>query len=143
LYNSIVHAFPIIAFVIVKCFTTIKSKVPLMYATFQIHLELTQTYKDADVGAKVTKFLACAQPLINLTITITKNHEWTPQAAWERGDLVENLTLNLAPFAFNIIRINATSLAYEGLNKLTISATNHLLNVLQTKINARANGGKK
>jgi hypothetical protein len=79
LHNSIIHAFPIFAFVIVKCFTTIKSKVPLMYATLQILAELTQTYKHADVGAKVTKFLPCAQLLISLAITITKNHEWTPQ----------------------------------------------------------------
>ncbi len=26
-----------------------------------------------------------------------KNHEWTPQEAWERGDLVENLILSLVP----------------------------------------------
>jgi hypothetical protein len=62
-----------------KCSTTIMSEVPSMYVALQIHAELTQTYKDADVGAKVTEFLACAQPLINLTITITKNHEWTHQ----------------------------------------------------------------
>jgi hypothetical protein len=31
-----------------------------MYAALQIIVELTQTYKDVDVGAKVTKFLACA-----------------------------------------------------------------------------------
>jgi len=55
-----------------KCSTTIKSKVPLMYATFQIPAKLIQTYKDVDVGAKVTKFLACAQLLISLAITITK-----------------------------------------------------------------------
>jgi hypothetical protein len=79
-----------------------------MYAALQIPIELTQTYKDANVGAKVTKFLACAQPLISLAITITKNHEWTCQEAWESGDLVENLTLSLAPFAFNIILIDAT-----------------------------------
>jgi hypothetical protein len=72
LYNLIVHAFPILAFVIVKCSTTIKSKVLLMYAAFQILAKLTQTYKDVDVGAKVTKFLACAQPLISLAITIKK-----------------------------------------------------------------------
>jgi hypothetical protein len=131
LYNSIVHAFPIFAFVIVKCSTTIKSKVPLMYAAFQILAELTQTYKDADIGAKVTKFLACAQPFISLAITITKNHEWTLQEAWESGELVENLTLSLAPFAFNIIPIDATSLAFEGLNNLAINATNHLSNALQ------------
>jgi len=59
-----------------------------MYATLQIPIELTQTYKDANVGAKVTKFLACAQPLISLVITITKKHEWTCQEAWESGDLV-------------------------------------------------------
>jgi hypothetical protein len=91
----------------------------------------------------VTKFLACAQPLINLAITITKNHEWTRQEAWEGGDLVENLTLNLAPFAFDIIPINATSLAFEGFNNLAINATNHLSNVLQTKINAKPSGRKK
>jgi hypothetical protein len=67
-----------------------------MYATFQILAELIQTYKDADVGAKVTKFLACTQPLISLVITITKHHEWTRQEAWESGDLVDNLTLSLA-----------------------------------------------
>jgi hypothetical protein len=33
-------------------------------------------------------------------------------------------------------------LAFEGLNNLAISATNHLFDVLQTKINARASGGK-
>jgi hypothetical protein len=91
----------------------------------------------------VTKFLACAQPLISLAITITKNHEWTRQEAWESGDLVENLTLSLAPFAFDIIPTDATSLAFEGLNNLAISATNHLSNALQTKINVRASGGKK
>ncbi len=128
---------------IVKCFTTIKSKVFLMYVALEILAELTQTYKDVDVGAKVTKFLACAQPLISLTITITKNHEWTPQKTWERGDLVENLILNLAPFAFNIIPIDATSLASEGLNNLAINATNHLFDALQTKINARASRGKR
>jgi hypothetical protein len=58
LYNSIVHAFPILAFVIMKCSITIKSKVPLMYAALQILVELIQTYKDVNVGAKVTKFLA-------------------------------------------------------------------------------------
>jgi len=36
-----------------KCFTTIKSKFLLMYAALQIPVELTQTYKDANVGAKV------------------------------------------------------------------------------------------
>jgi len=50
----------ILYFSIVKCSTTIKSKVPLMYAAFQILVELIQTYKDVDIGAKVTKFLACA-----------------------------------------------------------------------------------
>jgi len=109
----------------------------------QIPAELTQTYKDADAGAKVTKFLACAQPLISIAITITKYHEWTPQEAWERGDLVENLTLSLAPFASNIIPRDATSLAAEGLSNLAISATNHLSDALQTKINARASGGEK
>jgi hypothetical protein len=84
LYNSIIHAFLILAFVIVKCSTTIKSKVPLMYVALQILVELIQTYKDVNVGAKVTKFLACAQPLISLAITITKNREWTPQEAWEK-----------------------------------------------------------
>jgi len=44
--------------VIVKCSTTSKSKVPLMYVALQILVELTQTYKDVNVGAKVTKFLA-------------------------------------------------------------------------------------
>jgi hypothetical protein len=91
----------------------------------------------------VTKFLACAQPFISLAITITKNHEWTPREAWERRDLVENLTLSLAPFAFDIILIDATSLASEGLNNLVINVTNHLFDVLQTKINARASGGEK
>jgi hypothetical protein len=56
-----------------------------MYVALQIPM-LTQTYKDADVGAKVTKFLTCAQPLINLVIKITKDHEWTPQETWERRD---------------------------------------------------------
>jgi hypothetical protein len=53
--------------------------------------------------------------------------------------------LSLAPFAFDIILIDTTSLAFEGLNNLTINATNHLSNVLQTIINANANanGGKK
>jgi hypothetical protein len=60
-----------------KCYITIKLKVPLMYAALQLLVELTQTYKDVNVGAKVTKFLACAQPLISFAITITKNHEWT------------------------------------------------------------------
>jgi len=87
-----------------------------MYATLQILVELTQTYKDVNVGAKVTKFLACAQPLISLAITITKNHEWTPQEAWEKGDFVENLILNLAPFSFDIIPIDASSLASKGFN---------------------------
>ncbi len=64
LYNSIIHAFPILAFVIVKCSTTIKSKVPLMYVALQILVELTQTYRDVNVGAKVIKFLVCAQPFI-------------------------------------------------------------------------------
>jgi len=59
------------------------SEVPSMYVALQIPIDFTQTYKDADVGAKVTKFLACAQPLINLTITITKIHEWTHQETWE------------------------------------------------------------
>jgi hypothetical protein len=72
-----------------------------------------------------------------------KNHEWTHQKAWERGDLVDNLTLSLALFACNIIPIDATSLASEGFNNLVISVTNHLSDVLQTKINARASGGKK
>jgi len=114
-----------------------------MYAAFQILAELIQTYKDADVGAKVTKFLACTQPLISLVITITKNHEWTRQEAWESGDLVENLILSLAPFAFDIIPIDATSLAFEGFNNLAISATNHLSNALQIKINVKANGRKR
>jgi hypothetical protein len=57
-----------------------------LYAALQILAELTQTYKDANVGAKVTKFLTCAQPFINLAITIIKNHEWTLQEAWERRD---------------------------------------------------------
>ncbi len=143
LYNSIVHAFPVLAFVIVKCSAAIKSEIPSMCQALQIPAELTQTYKDADAGAKVTKFLACAQPLISIAITITKNHEWTPQEAWERGDLVENLTLSLAPFASNIIPRDATSLAAEGLSNLAISATNHLSDALQTKINARASGGEK
>ncbi len=142
LYNSIVHAFPVLAFVIVKCSAAIKSEVPSMYQALQIPAELTQTYKDADAGAKVTKFLACAQPLISVAIIITKNHEWTPQEAWERGDLVENLTLSLAPFASNIIPRDATSLAAEGLSNLAISATNSLSDALQTKINARASGGE-
>jgi hypothetical protein len=43
LYNSIV-----------KCSTIIKSKVPFMYATLQIPTKLTQTYKDADVGANTS-----------------------------------------------------------------------------------------
>ncbi len=47
-------------------------EVSLLYATLQIHAELIQTYKDANVGAKVTKFLTCTQSLINLVITITK-----------------------------------------------------------------------
>jgi hypothetical protein len=102
-----------------------------MYVTLQIPVELTQTYKDANIGAKVTKFLACAQSFISLVITITKIHEWTFQEAWESGDLVENLTLSLAPFAFNIIPIDATSLASKGLNNLVISDTNHLSNALQ------------
>jgi hypothetical protein len=34
-------------------------------------------------------------------------------------------------------------LAFEGFNNLVISATNHLSNVLQSKINARASGGEK
>jgi hypothetical protein len=128
LYYSIVHAFPVLAFVIVKCSAAIKSEVRLMYQALQIPAELTQTYKDADAGAKVTKFLACAQPLISVAITITKNHEWTPQEAWEKGDLVENLTLSLTPFAFNIIPIDTTSLASDSLNNLVINATNHLSN---------------
>jgi hypothetical protein len=102
-----------------------------MYAAFQIATELTQTYKDTDVGAKVTKSLACAQPFISLAITITKNHEWTRQEAWESRDLVENLTLRLAPFTFNIIPIDATSLASESFNNLAINATNHLFNALK------------
>ncbi len=57
-----------------------------MYVALQIPTELTQTYKDADVSAKVTKFLTCAQPLINLVIKITKDHDWTPQKTWEKGD---------------------------------------------------------
>jgi hypothetical protein len=72
-----------------------------------------------------------------------KNHEWTHQEAWEIKDLVDNLTLSLALFASNIIPIDATSLAFEGFNNLVISATNHLYDVLQTKINARACGGNK
>jgi hypothetical protein len=75
----------------------------------------------------VKKFLACAQSLISLAITIIKNREWTHQEAWESGDLVENLTLSLAPFAFDIIPTDATSLASKGLNNLVINATNHLL----------------
>ncbi len=126
---------------IVKCSTRIKLKFPLIYAALQIPVEFTQTYKDGDIGAKLTKFLTCAQPLISLAITITKNREWTLQEPWESGDLVENLTLNLAPFAFNIVPIDATSLASQGLNNLAISATNHLSNALQTKINA--SGRKK
>jgi hypothetical protein len=51
--------------------------------------------------------------------------------------------LSLALFAFNIILIDATSLAFKGLKNLAINATNHFSNVLQTKINARASGGKK
>jgi hypothetical protein len=65
------------------------------------------------------------------------------QEAWEKKDFVENLTLSLARFSFNIIPIDATSLASKGLNDLTISATNHLFNALQIKMNARASGGKK
>jgi hypothetical protein len=57
-----------------------------MYVALQIPPKLTQTNKDADAGAKVTKFLTCAQPLINLVIKITKDNEWTPQETWERGD---------------------------------------------------------
>jgi hypothetical protein len=114
-----------------------------MYAAFQILVELIQIYKYADVGAKVTKFLACAQPLINLAITITKIHEWTFQEAWERRYLVGNLILSLAPFPFDIILINATSLSSKGLNNLAINATNHLSDVLHTIINSRASGGKK
>lgn len=56
-----------------------------MYVALQIPAEITQTYKDADVNAKVTKFLTYAQPLINLTIIITKNHKWTPQKTWKEG----------------------------------------------------------
>jgi hypothetical protein len=114
-----------------------------MYAAFQILVELIQIYKDADVGAKVTKFLACAQPLISLAVTITKIHEWTFQETWERRYLVGNLILSLAPFPFNIILINATSLSSKGFNNLAINATNHLFDVLQTIINSRASGGKK
>jgi hypothetical protein len=51
--------------------------------------------------------------------------------------------LSLAPFTFNIILINATWLASKGLKNLAINVTNHFFNVLQTKINARASGGKK
>jgi hypothetical protein len=51
--------------------------------------------------------------------------------------------LSLAPFAFDIIPIDATSLASEGLNNFAIIATNHLCSVLQTKINPRESGGKK
>ncbi len=72
LYNPIVRAFLVLAFVIVKYFAVIKLEVPLMYVTLQIPTELIQTYKDANASAKVTKFLACAQPLISLVITITK-----------------------------------------------------------------------
>jgi hypothetical protein len=61
-----------LAFVIMKCSVVIMLEVFSLYATLQIHAKLTQTYKDADVGAKVTKFLTCAQPLINLAITITR-----------------------------------------------------------------------
>ncbi len=50
---------------------------------------------------------------------------------------------HLAPFSFDIILIDATSLAFEGLNDLAISATNHLFIVLQTKINVRVSGGKR
>jgi len=46
--------------------------------------------------------------------------------------------LSLAPFAFDIIPIDATSLASEGLNNLANNVTNHLSDALQTKINARA-----
>jgi hypothetical protein len=60
-----------------------------------------------------------------------------------KKDLVENLTLSLALFASNIIPIYATSLAFEGLSNLVINATNHLFDVLQIKINARASGGEK
>jgi hypothetical protein len=81
-------------------------------------------------------------PNHSFAITLTKNHEWTPQEAWEKKDVVENLTLSLAAFAFDIIPINSTSLASEGFNNLVISATNHLSNALQIKINARASGGK-
>jgi hypothetical protein len=65
-------------------------------------------------------------PNRSFAITITKNHEWTPQEAWEKGDVVENLTLSLAAFAFDIIPIDSTSLASEGLNNLVINVTNHL-----------------
>jgi hypothetical protein len=51
--------------------------------------------------------------------------------------------LSLAPFAFDIIPIDVTSLAYEGLSNLAIIATNHLCNALQTKINPRESGGIK
>ncbi len=72
LYNSIVHAFLVLAFVIVKCSIVIKSEVRLMYVTLQIPVKLIQTYKDADASAKVTKFSTCAQLLIGLVIIITK-----------------------------------------------------------------------
>ncbi len=66
------------------------SEVPSMYVALQIPIELIQTYKDVDVGVEVTKFLTCAQPLINLVIKITKDHEWKPQETWERGDELTN-----------------------------------------------------
>jgi hypothetical protein len=43
-----------------------------MYATLEIPTKFTQIYKDVDASAKVTEFIACAQPLISLAIKITK-----------------------------------------------------------------------
>lgn len=106
----------------------------------QIPPELTRNYSDKAADEKVRKFFVWGKLILRISIIIIEKHEWTPQEACQRDDLILNLFLRLSAVASGIIESGGTWVDAEGLGPLARNGIICLSEALQEERTFCADG---